>query len=335
MSKIIKGGLLVVAFLAGIGLVAPMAFMDSESATNQWKKAWPKTDFSKTAISLAEITSGGPPKDGIPSIDKPEFISFSEADSWLGLKEPVVSVDLNGEARAYPIQILIWHEIVNDSVGGRPVSVTFCPLCNSSIVFDRRLNFKGKSYLLDFGTTGSLRKSDMVMYDRQTESWWQQFVGEAIVGELMGAELKMLPSNLISYASFKASYPAGKVLSKRTGHMRNYGKNPYAGYDNINHGPLLFNGAIDKRLPPMEKIVNVTLDGVNKIYPLMSVSKAGVISDTVGKTKVVLFHLPGTVSALDNSTISLSRDVGAATVFHSILDGKELTFRREGRCVCG
>ncbi len=128
---------------------------------------WPNTDFSKSLVDLNEIISGGPPKDGIPAIDEPKFVSPKEAIEWLDAREPVIAVVIKDDARAYPLQILIWHEIANDVVGDVPVLVTFCPLCNSSLVFDRRVNGR----VLDFGTTGRLRKSDLVMYDRQTESW--------------------------------------------------------------------------------------------------------------------------------------------------------------------
>ena len=138
-----------------------------------------KTNFEKHSVPYEEILSGGPPKDGIPAVDNPKFVSQKEADKWLKNIEPVVVVEHKGEARAYPLQILTWHEIVNDQLNGLPVSVTFCPLCNAAIAFDRRLDGR----LLDFGTTGKLRNSDLVMYDRQTESWWQQFTGEAIIGD--------------------------------------------------------------------------------------------------------------------------------------------------------
>jgi hypothetical protein len=173
-----------------------------------WMQAgWNKTDFSKSRIAWREILSGGPPKDGIPSIDKPTFKAAAE-DRELTTKDPVIGLEINGDARAYPLRILIWHEIVNDVVGGMPVTVTYCPLCNSAIVFDRRV----PPHVLDFGTTGKLRNSDLVMYDRQTESWWQQFTGEAIVGTLAGTELKLVPARLESFGQFKTRYPGGKVL---------------------------------------------------------------------------------------------------------------------------
>ncbi len=159
----LRGGLLLLLgwlVLKAFGLLSP-----GEALSNS---EWPKTDFEKRTVDLSEIRSGGPPKDGIPAVDDPKFVSVAEASNWLAPREPVIVADYNGDARAYPLQILIWHEIVNDSVGGVPVSVTFCPLCNASIIFDRR----HRGQVLDFGTTGRLRKSDLVMYDRQTETWW-------------------------------------------------------------------------------------------------------------------------------------------------------------------
>ena len=149
-------------------------------------------------------------------------MSPTAAGAWLKGQEPVINLALNGEHRAYPIQILIWHEIVNDQIGDRPVTVTFCPLCNTSIVFDRRLS----DQTLDFGTTGNLRHSDLVMWDRQTELWWQQITGEAIVGELTGSKLTLLPSAIVSFEAFRRAYPEGQVLSRDTGFNRKYGENP-------------------------------------------------------------------------------------------------------------
>ena len=174
-----------------------------------WKLSWPDTDFSKKSVEFDEIMSGGPPKDGIPSIDKPSFVPQAKYKDGAET-EPVMTFVHKGDARAYPLRVLMWHEIVNDMVGGLPVSVTYCPLCNSSIVFDRRIDGK----VFDFGTTGKLRKSDIVMYDRQTESWWQQFTGTGIVGDMTGKELKMLPARVESLAKFRARYPAGRFWSR-------------------------------------------------------------------------------------------------------------------------
>lgn len=165
--------------------------------------AWKKTDFSKHSVPLDEFRSGGPGRDGIPPIDEPKPGSQPVAEPWLGDREPVLAVEIGGQARGYPIQILIWHEIANDELGGRPIAVAYCPLCDSSLVFDRRV--AGRT--LTFGTTGNLRRADLVMWDRP-ESWWQQLTGEAVVGELTGTKVSALSSQT-ELGGLQAPLPAG------------------------------------------------------------------------------------------------------------------------------
>ncbi|MFQ5692190.1 MAG: DUF3179 domain-containing protein [Nitrospinota bacterium] len=301
----------------------PAEAEDSPQTFSTW--GW-KTNFKKHTVPYAEILSGGPPKDGIPAVDNPKFVTQKEADGWLKDVEPVVVLEIGGVAKAYPLQILMWHEIVNDTLNGTPVSVTFCPLCNSAIAFDRRLDGR----LLDFGTTGKLQKSNLVMYDRQTESWWEQFTGRGIVGDLIGKQLKMLPAAIVGYGHFKKTYPNAPVLSRKTGHIRPYGRNPYVGYDDINSVPFLFRGPVDKRLPPMERVVAVTLGDVDRAYPFSVLAKLRVVNDRVAGRDVVVFHSLGAASALDGREIAASRDVGATGVFDRNLDGKKLSFRADG-----
>lgn len=296
--------------------------------TSEWK-----TDFTRHSVALQDIISGGPPKDGIPAIDRPQFDTVAKADGWLKPKEPVILLERAGDARAYPLQVLIWHEIVNDMVGGTPVSVTFCPLCNTSIAFDRRLEARLAAQVLDFGTTGKLRFSDLVMYDRQTETWWQQATGEAIVGALTGKRLTFLPSQVISWEMFRRSYPQGKVLNRETGHSRAYGRNPYVGYDNINSSPFLYAGPKDDRLPPMERVVTVSLGGEDVAYPFSVLEKVRVANDTVGGRPIVVLFSKGVASALDGSDIAASRDVGATGVFERTVEKQTLTFRVRGDAI--
>ncbi|MHA1109205.1 MAG: DUF3179 domain-containing protein, partial [Alphaproteobacteria bacterium] len=241
--------------LALAGLLIAGLFIFALAATANpvvWQMQWPNTDFKKHSIDLNEIMSGGPPKDGIPSIDKPEFTSIGETlkARALAATEPVVSIAIGGDVRAYPLRILIWHEIVNDVVGGVPIAITYCPLCNSAIVFDRRLDGR----VLEFGTTGNLRNSDLIMYDRQTESWWQQFLGEAIVGELTGKRLAMLPARVEAFAVFHSRAPAGKVMIPPKNFRRAYGMNPYSGYDS-KRLPFLYNGSMPKGIEPMAYVL--------------------------------------------------------------------------------
>ncbi len=284
--------------------------------------AWPNTDFDKRLVDLGEIQSGGPPKDGIPPIDAPEFVSTSEASEWLDPREPVIVVEIDGEAKSYPIQILTWHEIVNDELAGRPISVTFCPLCNASIVFDRRVD----GQLLDFGTTGKLRKSDLVMYDRQSESWWQQFTGRAIVGELTGTVLERFPAKIVAYEDYVAAYPDGPVLSRDTGHRRAYGTNPYRGYDSADGHPFLFFDPVDERLPAMERVLSVSVDERHKLYPFASFSASPVVNDEFEGVPVVVMSKRGTLSALDEGEIAASREIPSATAFDRRLGERTLTF---------
>ena len=277
---------------------------------SSWSAEWPKTDFKKTNIKLNTIMSGGPKRDGIPPIDKPVFATVGQAAmKGLGKLEPVVSVNFNGDARAYPIRMLMWHEIVNDKVGGMPVSVTFCPLCNSAVVFDRRLD----GLVLDFGTTGKLRKSDMVMYDRQTESWWQQFLGKAIVGKLAGKVLKMLPMRMESFERFAARHPKGRVLIPNNDRMRPYGRNPYRRYDSRSK-PYFPVGGLPKGVPPLERVVVIGKQAWT--FSLLRDKR----KLTVGP--YVIVWEKGQASALDAGVIKDGRDVGNVIVQKKGKDGK-------------
>ena len=288
------------------------------------------TDTNQRSIDLSELQAGGPPKDGIPAIDDPRFVSPSAAEAWLAPQEPVVALTLGEEAKAYPLQILTWHEIVNDEVGGVPVAVTFCPLCYSAIAYRRTLDGRP----LTFGVSGFLRNSDLVMYDRQTESLWQQLTGEAIVGVMTGSELEALPAQIISFRQFKEAYPEGTVLSRETGIERPYGRNPYAGYDDVDEKPFLYRGPYDQRLPPMEKVVTVSLGGEDKAYPHRVTKAQRIVHDEVGGRPLVVFHDEGAVSALDADTIRASREIGSTGVFDPRLDGERLRFRyRDGRFI--
>lgn len=287
---------------------------------------FPLTDFSKSSVELSEIMSGGPPRDGIPPIDAPSFVSAEEAQTWLEEDEPVIALDIAGDARAYPLQIMTYHEIVNDTVGDIPVSVTFCPLCNASIVFDRRID----DLVLDFGTTGRLRKSDLIMYDRQTETWWQQFVGKGIVGKLTDRELEQWPSQIVSFATFREAFPDGKILSKETGFVRPYGNNPYAGYDSIDSSPFLFRGDVDPRLPPMERVLSIPVAEQHTLVPLSVLDATALINTQIDGESIVVFAPSKANSALDKSDIASSRLIPAAAAYSAELDGEVLEFELKG-----
>ena len=255
-----------------------------------------QTDVEKRSIELEELISGGPPKDGIPSIDQPVYIPAAEAASWLGSREPVISVRINDEARAYPLQILMWHEIANTRFDDVPAAITFCPLCYSALVFDRRVD--GET--LKFGVSGFLRHSDMIMYDRSTESLWQQITGEAVVGTYTGSRLQTLPSQIISFEQFREIYPGGLILSRETGHQRSYGRNPYVGYDDIDQSPMFIDPSdLDGRLRPMQKVIGVVIDDRQKVYPYELTRESGVINDVFAGQQIVVLHTGGAASAMD------------------------------------
>lgn len=294
---------------------------DAPSALRQFD-----TDYSQSTIDLSTLRSGGPPKDGIPSIDTPSFVSVDAAQDWIAPKEPIIVIEQNGVAKGYPLQILTHHEIVNDEIGGTPVAVTFCPLCYSSIAFRRTLDGEA----VTFGVSGMLRHSDLVMYDRKTETLWQQLTGEAIVGDRVGQTLEVIPSQLISFRQFAQNHPDAKVLSRDTGYDRPYGRNPYAGYDNVNESPFMYDGPTDDRLPPKEKVVTVSLGDTHKAYPHSVTKKKRVVHDTLGDHALVVFHAPGAVSALDARRIANSKEVGSTGVFDRTVNDNTLTFTYAG-----
>ena len=296
------------------------ALDNAQFRTGGWK-----TDFSLHTVMYHEFLSGGVPRDGIPPLDAPVHESIADADRWLDDVQPVVALEINGAARAYPLAILTWHEIANDTLGGVPVSVTFCPLCNSAVAFDRRVG----QAVLDFGVSGNLRHSDLVMWDRQTESWWQQLTGEGIVGAYAGYRLEMLPAQIVSWRDFKAAFPQADVLSRDTGYYRDYGRNPYSGYDRAGQSPFLFDGRPDERLLPMERVAALFLDGQPLAFPFLMLEQERVVNYAANGRNIAVLFQPGTASALDQSRIAESRDVGSTGIFEAELDGQTLTFRPE------
>ena len=268
-----------------------------------WSNEWPDTDFSTNSIDSdwVQILSGGPPKDGIPALSDPEFLAVAE-ETRITDREPVITLEIEGEVpRAYPIRYLTWHEIVNDEVGGIPVAVTFCPLCNSGITFDRRT----EAGILTFGVSGKLRNSDMVMYDRETESWWQQAIGEAIVGELTGTELQSLPSWMESWADFRTRNPDGLVMAEPD-FRRDYGRNPYVRYDSSSR-PFLYSGELPPHdIPALARVVRVG----DRAWPMTRLAEQGSITEA----GVTLSWTAGQASALDTARIADARDVGTVRV---------------------
>ncbi|WP_343115776.1 DUF3179 domain-containing protein [Ostreiculturibacter nitratireducens] len=268
---------------------------------HSWAREFPLTDFSQADVPFDEIISGGPPRDGIPALSDPAMIPVA-GETRLDPLEPVVAVEIEGAApRAYPIRYLTWHEIVNDTVGGVPLAVTFCPLCNSALTFDRRVDDR----VLTFGVTGKLRNSDMVMYDRETESWWQQAMGKGIVGVYTGTQLRSLPTWMESWESFRTRNPDGLVMDEPDW-GRSYGRNPYVGYDSSRR-PFLYSG----EEPPhgIHALARVVRVG-DRAWPLERLAEAGEIREG----GVTLSWRAGNASALDAGRIGEGRDVGQVRV---------------------
>ena len=340
-SLIVVAGLVVVLIVSSPGPSAePAAAPDEPEPTSQALRPrqledpgeprfntgnW-RTDFSISSVPYSDIVSGGPPKDGIPAIESPVFESIEAARTWMDGLSPVIALEVNGEAKAYPMAILTWHEIVNDTLGGEPVTVTFCPLCNTAIAFERTVDGE----VLDFGTTGNLLASNLIMYDRQTETWWQQATGKAIVGEQMDTQLEFLPAQIISLDEFEATYPDGTVLSRETGHSRSYGRNPYPGYDRADDSPFLYFGTIDGRIAPKERVATVGEGDQAIAFAYPELSEVGVATETLDGEPIVVFWAPGTRSALDSSAIDEGADVGTTGVYRPVVDGRTLTFERLG-----
>lgn len=312
----------------GCSLLLVMHLHLFSQESNKMSQRW-KTNLEKAVVSLDEFKTLLA-RDAIPPIDKPNFWAKEKALSALFKHEPVIVIKNKAVAKAYPLSILMYHEIVNDEIDELFITVTYCPLCNASIVFDRDLHFNDSVYRLDFGVSGMLRKSDLVMWDRQTESWWQQLSGEALVGDLNGAVLTIIPSMIISLQEFFETYPTGIVLSPPKDYVRAYGTNPYTSYDAIENIPKFFFDSPPVSIPPMARLITLVINGRQKAYPLEIIRNQKVIHDRFEEKNIVLFYSEETVSVLDQSIISDSKKIGTVTVFSSELDGKSLRFIKKG-----
>lgn len=253
---------------------------------NSFKKQIFETDGVKHSVPLDEILSGGPPKDGIPPIDNPKFVSIGEADKFLDDSEPGIAFSSGNTNRFYPYQILVWHEVVNDSIEGRRVLITYCPLCLTGFVLDPIV----LGERVEFGTSGKLWKSNLVMYDRKTDSLWSQVLAEAIVGEMTGTKLEILPSDQILYGKWKALHSKGEVLSKDTGSFRNYGSSPYGDYFSVTNLSLQLAKPSDTRLPNDAFVFGIVENGKAKAYLTKTVMEKGEVEDVFEGVTFILRH---------------------------------------------
>ncbi|CAN5786739.1 hypothetical protein BH23PSE1_BH23PSE1_08500 [soil metagenome] len=287
---------------AGAAALAVPPASAQDAVPPDWARAWPETDFGRALVPFDEILSGGVPRDGIPALTDPAMIAAAD-DDRLEDVEPVMTVEIEGASpRAYPLRYLTWHEIANDTVGGIPIAVTFCPLCNSGLVFDRRMGGR----VLEFGVSGMLRHSDLIMYDRETFTWWQQFDGRAIVGALAGERLDPVVTWMEGWGTYRERNPDGLVMAEPTDHRRAYGQNPYVGYD-TSPRPFLYRGEDPPHgIPPLARVVRIG----DRAWPLDRLAAEGEIVEG----GVRLFWAEGMTSALDGRAIAASRDVGQVRV---------------------
>lgn len=295
---------------------------DVRDATEPWD-----TDWSRRTVDPGEFLVGIPavdPRDRIPPIDTPRFEPIEAAD-WLDDREPGALVQFNDEVRFYPLSILTRHEIVNDRYGDVPVAVTFCPLCNTALTFDRRVDGEA----LRFGVSGLLRKSDLVMWDDATTTLWQQITGEAVVGELAGTQLDIISTAIVSYGDAKESFPDALSLATDTGFGINYGANPYEAYSSSNQ-PFLFDDDPDPRFPALSRVVGVSVDGVDKAYPFELISEKGAVNDVLGDTPIAVLWGGETADALDSSTVADGQAIGSGIAFDRTVGGQTLTLSTSG-----
>jgi len=290
---------------------------------------WRRTNFRKllTNLDIEEISSGSVGRDGIPPIYNPLFVSIPEAEEieWLTADHPVAIIEMDGNIKAYPLGILTFHEIVNDTIGDTPVVLTYCPLCYTAIGFIREVNGK----VLNFGTTGNLRRSNLIMWDDVTESWWQQITGQAIIGDLAGETLKTVSVNISSFDEYKRLYPKGLILSPDSTNYdmdEIYGKNPYVRYDAPNTQPFMFKQYIDKRLDPVERVLGVNINEDYLAIPFTSLEESLVRELEHNGEEIVVFYNDRTLSALDKELIVESRIAGSASVFSPYINGEKIYF---------
>jgi len=315
-----------IILFVGFSTIAKAQFKNPKNIPFTWK-----TNIKKHTVKLSEIVIVLS-KGRFPKIEHPKFVGRKEAVTMFYGKEPVIAVSINGQTKAYSLNMLTTHEMVNDELGDVPILATYCPLCNASLVYNRQVKVNGKTKVLDFEVSGMLRKSDMVMMDTKTESLWQQLTGESIVGTYAGTTLTTIPSMIVSVDEFFTRYPMGQILSKKTEIAqaeKYYGYNPYVNYDSkAKPIPQFINPLnVSTRLPAMERVVDIESQGSYKIYPFSAIAKKGVINDNFKSAKIVVFFKSGTVSVMDKADITKSKDVGTVTVFKRILNGQEYHFK--------
>ena len=284
--------------------------------------------FPEPLIDLDDLLTGGPPPDGIPAIDDPRFDVVADVD-WLEDDEPLLSLTLDGETRGYPLRVMTWHEIVNDVVGDVPVALTYCPLCNSGVAFERTV----EGEVTTFGVSGFLYADNLVMYDRASESLWPQLTGVASVGTRTGVALESIPVGTVGWEQFREAHPDALVLTRETGFERDYGRNPYPGYDEPGSQPFFplpgDPDEADDRLGPKTRIVGLGAAADALAITRDLVAEQGVVEVDVDGTPVTVWHLAGQTSALDTERLADGGEIGTVATYDARLDGRTLVFSRD------
>ncbi|MFM9946208.1 MAG: DUF3179 domain-containing protein [Bacteroidia bacterium] len=291
------------------------------------------TDTTNHTVDLADLTMTVA-KDAMLTLDYPTFINRHDKKFNYYEHEPVIAVSYNGVTKAYPLSLLTMYELSNDTVGGENVMVTYCPMCNAAMVFNRKIKRDGQESILNFGISGLLMHNDMIMYDKQTNTWWEQLMGEAIVGELAGTELKMMRALLISVKDYFDRYPEGKILTPLNVSLTN--KKSHRPFYHLNHDNKTLDTTyylpekVDPRLPPLERVLDIHVEEHTMIYPFSKISEKEVINEVFDNMHFVIFYHGEMVSVLDEDKLSKSRHVGSATAFRSTLDGVNYKFKKKG-----
>jgi hypothetical protein len=288
-------------------------------------REWP-TDWTRSSIDLSELilgTGASEPRDVIPPIGEPNYETADTAAEWLADREPGVLLQVDDDVRFFPLSIINRHEVVNDEIGGVDVTVTYCPLCNSAVAFEREVD----GDVLRLGVSGLLRKNDLVMWDDRTTSLWQQATGRAMVGEYEGTELTMVPTSIVSFGDFRSGFPDGLSLSRDTGFDLTYGTNPYENLSGRFAPLIAFDRNIDGRFFAMERVVGVSIEEIHKAYPFSVLTEVRVVNDELaGRPIVVLWGSPDTADALNQELIVDSKAIGTALALDPVVDGQMLTF---------
>jgi hypothetical protein len=292
------------------------------------------TDTSTHKVDLSELTIATI-KDELPTLDYPKFIHRTDKLYNFYDHEPVIAITFSGQSKAYPLSLLTLFELSNDSLGGKQLMITYCPMCNAAIVYNRKVKKDGSEYLLNFGISGLLMHNDMVMYDKETNSWWEQLMGSAIVGKMTGTDLEMMPALLISAKDYFDRFPQGEILSPEGIHLLGKRHN-HRPFHHLNHTDNTLDTTfylpekVDPRLPPLERVLDIHTPDHTIIFPFHVLAEKQVVNEVSDKLHYTIFYHSETVTVLDEDKLSRSKKVGSATAFRSVQGKDTFTFTKAG-----